>query len=524
LSEGEVKINDSEKFSHGHRPSLLTNALSNWAPLVVNIIIGFVLTPYLINHLGKKNYGIWALVGSFLGYYGLLRLGVGPGIMRYVPFYKGSNDHKAASQIISTGMAIFLVVGLAIFVLSMRLAEPIARFYEGGPELALLIRILGAAAALECPSRILEACIRSHERWISANFVSIAASITRALGLATCVHLGYTVIEMGYVVFVVTIFSFAFMAVVFIRTCPDIQLRPSMVKLSRAWTLLSYGVMTTVIVLVYTRALQGHSLIIGKLVSLEAVAIYAVPVLIMRNIRNLSAAPARVFHPRFAYLDGNNQPEEIVSLFLRGTRFAAILASGTILFALVGGQPFIRLWIGEGFEEAYPVLIILAIGFLIETSFVLINPLFCGTGRQKIYAALALIQGIVGIGLSIILTWQFGLVGSPIGFAITAILMHGLVCPWYVCRVWRIGMFRYYIDCVMRPWLILLALTSVVYCIGVQESVSNWPHFIIFLLAVGCLYAFCTYTISMKADEKEIMLNLFKKLSMLKWFSFKLYR
>ena len=61
-------------------PSLKVNALSNWVSLGVNVIIGFVLTPFIIRSLGKTGYGIWTLVCSFVGYYGLLNLGVGSAI------------------------------------------------------------------------------------------------------------------------------------------------------------------------------------------------------------------------------------------------------------------------------------------------------------------------------------------------------------------------------------------------------------------------------------------------------------
>ena len=53
LSEDEVKKIDVEKLSGQQRPSLVINAVSNWGPLAVNFVIGFLLTPYLIAHLGK---------------------------------------------------------------------------------------------------------------------------------------------------------------------------------------------------------------------------------------------------------------------------------------------------------------------------------------------------------------------------------------------------------------------------------------------------------------------------------------
>lgn len=511
MSEDEVKKIDVEKLSDQQRPSLLINAVSNWGPLGVNLIIGLLLTPYLIAHLGKGNYGIWVLVGSLLGYYGLLRLGVGAGIMRYVPFYIGRDDSRPTSEIVSTGMAIFLLVGLVIFAVSMLAAEPIARFYKSGPELASLVRILGIAAAFGCPMYILDACIRSHEHWVAANFVTIASAVARALGLAGCVYFGYGLVEMGYVVLVVTAFSMALMCVVFVQSCPGIYLRPSLVKLSSARILLSFGILTTVVGLVYSLTLQGHSLIIGKVISLEAVAIYAVAAILIRNVRGVLIAPARVFWPRFAYLDGRNHSAEIASLFLRGTRFTAIFASGIMFITFVLGPSFIGLWIEGDFRAAYPVLLLLAAGYLIECSQAIMGPFLGGTGRQRVHAIFAAVEGVIGIGLSIFLTWQLGLVGAPIGFLIGIVLIRGLICPWYVCRLLNIRTMQYYVNCLLRPWLILATLTVAAYGLGVSEFVNGWLALISGAIMAGIVYLLCTYLLVLKPGEKRNLKNYIGK-------------
>lgn len=486
--------------------------MSNWGPLAVNFIVGLLLTPYLIGHLGKGGYGVWALVGSLLGYYGLLRLGVGAGIMRYVPLYQGTKNNKAASETVSTGFAIFLAAGSMILLTSMLLAEPIARFYKAGPELASLIRILGVAAALECPQRILDACIRSHEHWIAANVATIVTAIARALGLAGCVYLGYGVVEMGYVVLAVTILSLALIAFLFMQFCSNIRLRPSMIKLSHTQALLSFGILTTIISLAYTLTLQGHGLIIGKVISLEAVAIYAIAALLIRNVRAVLIAPARVFWPRFAYLDGKNCTEEITSLFLRGTRLTAIFASGVMLITFVLGPSFIGLWIEGDFRTAYPVLLLLAAGYLIECSQAIMGPFLGGTGRQRVHAIFAAVEGVIGVSLSIILTWRMGLVGTALGFVIAIVLIRGLICPWYVCRLLNIRTIQYYVNCLLRPWLILATLTLTASYIGVGELVHNWPTFVFAAAMIGLVYVICAYYIVMSDEEKKYMKHYMERL------------
>ena len=514
LSQTEVKKTELEELSAPPRPSLVISASSNWAPLVVNIIIGFLLTPYLISHLGMKNFGIWAMVGSFVGYYGLLRLGIGAGIMRYVPFYVGRDDHKSASQIVSSGMALFLLVGLVIFAISMLMAKPIARFYKAGPDLAALVRILGVAAAVECPLRILDASVKAQERWVAANFVTIASAVSRALGLAGCIYLGYGLVQMGYVILAVTAFSMILMSIIFMKFCPLIHLRVSMIKLYSIRHLIFFGLLTLVATLVYSLCLDGHKLIIGKLISLEAVCIYAVAALIMRYVRAAVVAPNRVLWPRFALLDGENNHRKVRHLFLQGTQYNSIFASGMILIVLAAGPSFIRLWVGEGFETVSSLLVILSAGYLVETSLVACASLLGGTGRQMAQAIFAAIEGLLGFTLSILLGWKMGLVGVALGFTIPVILIRGLVRTWYICHYLDISMFRYYVGCLLRPWGILGLLAVLVYHTKIVKYVHNWPSLIIFVITLGCLYILCAYSIAMSDDDKKNVQSYIRKLSM----------
>lgn len=484
-------------------PSLLTNAISNWGPLGVNLVIGFLLIPYLINNLGKTQYGIWFLVNSFIGYYGLLRLGVGAGIMRYVPFYRGINNPKAASQTASTAMAVFLIASLTILLISLLLAEPIARFYKGGPQLALLIRILGITAAFECPFYIFDGCIRANEHWVPANSVSMAISVIRAIGLAACVYWRYGVVQMGYVTFAVTILSMIWIMLLFKRFCPTIHLRPSLVSLSTAKMLISFGLLTTIITIVYSLTLQGHHLIIGKLISLDAVTLYAIPTTLILNARGVLIAPARVFWTRFAYLDGKNHTDGIASLFLRGTKYTAIFGSAVMFVIFVAGPPFIQIWVGKDFQAAHLVLMVLAAGYLIESSQAIIGPLLGGTGRQAAQATFAIIEGIMGLGLSLILTLKMGMVGTALGFLIGAILIRGIIFPFYTCRLLQIKLLQYYTGYIMRPWLILLVLTVIVYAMGLPAYIQNWATFIPFALTSTLLFAISAYLLAMNREEKK---------------------
>jgi len=506
----ERTVNESGTVERA-KPSLFRNALSNWLPLGTNMVLKFLLIPFLIARLGTARYGIWILVSSFVGYYGLLRLDVGSGVMRYVPFYAGQNRRKEAGEIISTAMAVYISVGVLVLVLSNIIAEPLTRFYEGGKEFSLLVRVMGLAASFECVMRIFEVSLRAFEKWISANIVVVTVSILQAAGLALCVYRGLGLFEMGLVVAGATVVSLLLMLILFRHCCRDIRLSMRGIRFHHLKSLTTFGVLTMIVTLVGTFRIQGHELIIGKLISVEAVGIYAVAGWLIKDAKALVTAPNRVFWPRFAWLDGGKKTTEVSSLFVRSTKVNAIFSAGLVLIIMTAGSAFINLWVGKGFESVFGALMILAAAVLIETSLTSTGMLLAGTGRQRFQAIAMLMEGVIGIGLGIVFVRYLGLAGMALGYLISVSLMRGVVCVWYICRIFGMSMFGYYADAVLRPWLILFLLAGAAKAVGISSHLNSWVSLIAFVFVVCVVYSGFVYFVGIDSDTRKSVLEKMKR-------------
>jgi O-antigen/teichoic acid export membrane protein len=72
---------------------LIRNAASNWLGFAVQAAVAFFLTPFVLASLGPSRYGVWMLVGSLTGYYGLLDLGFRAGLTQYLTRYLATGDY-----------------------------------------------------------------------------------------------------------------------------------------------------------------------------------------------------------------------------------------------------------------------------------------------------------------------------------------------------------------------------------------------------------------------------------------------
>src|SRR5258708_2216197 len=97
---------------------VLKNVGSSWVALGVTIVVGFFLSPYILHHLGDEGFGLWVLVFSITGYYGLFDLGIRSSIVRYVAGYSATNDTEQLNLLVNTAIVSYSVIGLVCLIIT----------------------------------------------------------------------------------------------------------------------------------------------------------------------------------------------------------------------------------------------------------------------------------------------------------------------------------------------------------------------------------------------------------------------
>lgn len=499
----QIQTNEAKCQVDGEkRPSLLVSALSSWVALVVNVVIGLLLTPYIISKVNKDGYGIWSLVISFIGYFGLLQLGVGAAVMRYLPFYEGRNDYKKMNGVITTALSMYLVVALIIFIVSFFFSGFIADFFKEGSTFRLMVRLVGTATAVSCPAAVLDAAIRAREKFAAANFLAVVMALMRAVCLVTVLHIGYGLEGMGWVTVILGFVEFGLTVLILIRVCPNIKFSYDVIRFSHLTSLLSFGIMANLMSFGFMLRFQSDRVIIGKFISMEAVGVYAVAATLMLYYRNCVGATGRVLMPRFGYLDGRGLRTETTALFIKSTKIVAVVAAGTAGLIIAIGPCFVKLWVGGGFKAVYSVLFVLALAQMIDQSQTPSIALLSGLGKQGVLAAFAIAEGAVAVILSIILIPKYSLMGVAIGLAIPMIITQILLRPAYICRLLSIGLADYYKKCLLKTWLLVVILFLPMRLMRLEERIDSWLSFVPTATILGSVYLVATYFFVFNPKER----------------------
>jgi len=444
------------------KPSLLINAFSNWIVLIVTVVIGFLLTPFIIHNIGKTGYGIWTLISSIIGYYGILDLGITSAITRYVARYAAQKNYKALSDTISTAIVLFFGIGSVIAIASIVVAGPMSSFFNVASnyvnKFIKVILLLGLAAGLGFPGNLLGAILRAHERFVASNAASIVTILIRTSLIVIFLsnNMGLVGIALSHFISTIIMISLNFTLCKILFSSFQLQLK------SFKWTivriLLGFGVATTVGSIADIMRFNLDSFVIAKWINLPSVAVYGVAALLIRYfLQFISQGTQIVLTPRFSALEGENKRIQLRQLFLRSLSISAFLSFAIGTLIIIFGRQFIFLWVGSQFHDAVPVLWVLTAAYSVALAQTPGISLVYALKKHYLFATVSVLEGIANIILSIYLASSYGILGVAIGTAVPMLVVKLIIQPVYISRIFKIPLRAYWLQ-ILPPMIIALII------------------------------------------------------------------
>ena len=126
---------------------LRRNLATMYGGYAISIASALVLTPIIVDALGKERYGVWVFIGSLTVFLVLMDLGIGPAVVRFAAFERGRGGDVGG--LVSSALAVYVIVGLATAGLAVLLAFLVPELMDLRPELVRPARVATLLVA-EC--------------------------------------------------------------------------------------------------------------------------------------------------------------------------------------------------------------------------------------------------------------------------------------------------------------------------------------------------------------------------------------
>jgi O-antigen/teichoic acid export membrane protein len=426
---------------------IVWNMTVNSAGTVVNMVSGLVVMPYLIRTLGSGTYGLWILIGTLAGYFGVLDLGVSAALGRLVAAHRARGEHDQINQVMSTGFAL-LLVAFVIVCVATGLSLPIFPRMFSVPSNQLLdvryaLILVGLNLALTFPGFTFGGFLWGHERFDLENAVRIPSLVIRTLLSITAVNTSMPLTSLGVIVFGTnTLGNLARMVLCF-KLDPNLRLSWNQIRRSRVREIFSLGGWMSVIYWSRLLTPQIAPTLIGMRIGSAAVTTFSVARQLVAYSNMFAVTATQVLAPRAIAAHATESVDEQTALFVEGGKFAYALSLFFCGGLLCLGLPFIHWWQHGSQDAAYPLLFILVLGECFPMSQWLTYSVLVGANRQRTLGLLSICEAVIMVPLMLALVDGADLSGVSAAVAFAAFLIRGLLQWLYGCKLLKMSALSY---------------------------------------------------------------------------------
>jgi O-antigen/teichoic acid export membrane protein len=454
---------------------ILKNVSSSWFALGANVVVGFFLWPFILHRLGEDAAGIWVLIFSITGYYGLFDLGIRSSVIRYVSKAKATNDLESASRLINTSLFSYTCIGALTFLITVVVSLYVDRFHirpEFQNTARWLLLMVGGAISLGFPLGVSGGVLEGLQRFDLQNLTSVATTLIRALLIVIALRHDYGLLMVAFITVALPLLSSILRSVIAARMLP-VPLGFGYVDRKTFREMASYGGTTLIVIIAARLRFRSDSIIIGAFLSTAAITYFNIGARIVDYAGEVVENLAQVFMPMSSHFDAQGNLDRLRKIFVGGNRFCAFAIFPICAILVVLGKSVIEAWVGARYvDKSYPVLLILLMSTTLMLSQAASPRVLFGMSKHRTWAMVALTEGIVNIILSVLLVRPYGIVGDAIGTAAPLAATAIFFLPWHLCRQLQIRMSVYLREAYLLP---LMACAPVVIALLLMKQ---WfvPH------------------------------------------------
>lgn len=391
----------------------------------------FVSVPLTLAYLGSERYGLWMTIGSVVAILSFADFGIGNGLVNVVSEANGRDDRRLAREYVSS--AFFMLAALS-FVLAcvFTMIYPWLSWQRlFNVHSAIAISEAGPAMAVFCgcflvniPLGIVNRIQVGYQEGFASNLWTALGGIF-ALGgvIVVCrlrAGLPWLVLAMAGAPVVATLAN----AIVLFGTQRR-WLRPSWQSANRlaGGKIFRLGMMFFVLQVAVAVGFSSDNVVVAQVLGAGAVTQYSVPAKMFGIITMLITTLLAPLWPAYGEALARQEFGWIMKALKRSIALGLAIAIPANAFLVIFAGRLLHLWVGNRVAPSLFLLVGLALWGVICASSTPVATLLNGAGIMKVQAIVAGVASLTNLGLSVVLTRKFGVVGVCLGSVFTQLLI-----------------------------------------------------------------------------------------------------
>lgn len=477
----------AQNNENGGKKQVAINMAANIVSYSANIIISFILTPFLINTLGKETYSFYPIANTIVSYMSVLTNAMNSMASRFVTVSLVQQKNEDANKYFSSTLAANLILSFILLIPMVCVVALLDQFMEvpinSQAAIKTLFALVFSTTIINISASVFGIATFAKNR---IDLRSLRELITAGLRLVLFFILyrfcAPSIAYVGVVTLSVAIVNILFQIFYTKTLLPEISLRKCFVSLSHTKELLSSSCWNAINTFGNT-LLAGMSMILANIFyGAAASGAYSIVHTVPQFICGVIVMLVGVFYPVITYKYAQNDKEGLVKEIKSTQSIIGIFGCAVISVFSALAAEFFALWTpGEDSQYlSYLSFLTIMPHFIIACMWSL-NNLNVVMNQVKIPALYTVGSGVANvlIAFAVYKIWAPGVASLPIISSVLQILWVGVFIPQYACRKLDVKWYTFY------PTLIKALLCSAVVMVIITYvksvfSLNSWLEFILF--------------------------------------------
>lgn len=417
----------------------------------LSMVCGLILSSYLLRMLGATEYGVYQMISSFANYLVLLEFGTGSVMTRNIVAARAkSESNEKINKNYSTIMLINIILSIVILGASIVFYFLIGTIYSAsltaeqviyGKKIFIFITVYLIVSFF---SQTMNGLAMAYEDYYVIPLVSIVRLVVRTILLIVLIlFIKYSIIIAivdAVLGLTISLFMFIYCKIKF-KTKFKIKYFD--------WGIFKGALPLCFAIFLQTIVNQANNnvdkFIIGIKLDPESVALYSVALYIYGIFSSLTTVPISMYAPQIIKIVNSDDKDEKMSEVLVSASRMIVIIGGICLFGFIAcGKPFISIFYGDEYSEAWLIAIIIMVPMFINMSNgVLINVL--DALDKRLFRSFALfLTTIANIILTVFwISWK-GMAGAALATALSVFVGQITIMNIYYSKKIKINVLKMY--------------------------------------------------------------------------------